>query len=96
MASGCQPGQHLVGHDQPSWARIIHQLGAVPAPVPFPTLTAEGLADYSAEALASAAQDLRDEGYQVITEKIDVSGTSSAGEAMRDDLRIGSGQAGHR
>ncbi len=30
--------------DQPSWARVVHGLGAGPAPIPFPALTAEGLA----------------------------------------------------
>ena len=30
--------------DQPSWARVVHQLGAGPAPIPFPSLTAERLA----------------------------------------------------
>lgn len=30
--------------DQPSWARTVHQLGAGPAPIPFPELTAERLA----------------------------------------------------
>jgi sterol 3beta-glucosyltransferase len=30
--------------DQPSWARVVHQLGAGPAPIPFPALTAERLA----------------------------------------------------
>jgi sterol 3beta-glucosyltransferase len=30
--------------DQPSWARAVHQLGAGPAPIPFPALTAERLA----------------------------------------------------
>jgi NAD(P)-dependent dehydrogenase (short-subunit alcohol dehydrogenase family) len=35
------------------------------------------LADYSAEALASAAQDLQGEGHEVITHKVDVSDTAS-------------------
>jgi sterol 3beta-glucosyltransferase len=30
--------------DQPSWARTIHHLGAGPAPIPFPALTAQRLA----------------------------------------------------
>jgi sterol 3beta-glucosyltransferase len=30
--------------DQPSWARAVHELGAGPAPIPFPALTAERLA----------------------------------------------------
>jgi NADP-dependent 3-hydroxy acid dehydrogenase YdfG len=41
------------------------------------------LADYSAEALASAAQDLRDEGHQVITREVDVSGTASVAALTR-------------
>jgi hypothetical protein len=35
------------------------------------------LADYSAGALAAAAQDLRGEGYEVITHEVDVSNTAS-------------------
>ena len=30
--------------DQPSWARVVHELGAGPAPIPFPALTADRLA----------------------------------------------------
>jgi len=39
--------------DQPSWARIVHALGAGPAPIPFGSLTAQRLADAISEATCS-------------------------------------------
>ncbi len=39
--------------DQPSWARIVHSLGAGPAPIPFHALTAERLAGAITEAVSS-------------------------------------------
>jgi hypothetical protein len=39
-----QPENHEQAADQPGWARVVHELGAGPAPVPFPALTAERLA----------------------------------------------------
>jgi NAD(P)-dependent dehydrogenase (short-subunit alcohol dehydrogenase family) len=47
------------------------------------------LADYSAKALDSAAQDLRDEGHQVITEEVDVSDTASVAALARAAADIG-------
>lgn len=41
--------------DQPSWARVVHALGAGPAPVPFPALTAQRLADTISEAVSDEA-----------------------------------------
>jgi sterol 3beta-glucosyltransferase len=41
--------------DQPSWARRVHALGAGPAPIPFPALTAERLAAAIREAVTSPA-----------------------------------------
>ncbi len=38
-----------------SWARVVHALGAGPAPVPFPTLTAARLAAAIDEAVTSPA-----------------------------------------
>jgi sterol 3beta-glucosyltransferase len=39
--------------DQPSWARVVQALGAGPAPVPFPALTAQRLADQISEAVSN-------------------------------------------
>lgn len=45
--------------DQPSWARLVSALGAGPAPLPFPTLTAERLAEAIREAVTNAAMRQR-------------------------------------
>jgi UDP:flavonoid glycosyltransferase YjiC (YdhE family) len=39
--------------DQPSWARVVHGLGAGPRPVPFPELTVDRLAAAIKEAVTS-------------------------------------------
>jgi hypothetical protein len=41
--------------DQPSWARVVHALGAGPAPVPFRTLTAHRLAAAISQAVNDQA-----------------------------------------
>lgn len=41
--------------DQPSWARVVHALGAAPAPIPFQALTAQRLADAISEAVSNEA-----------------------------------------
>jgi sterol 3beta-glucosyltransferase len=45
--------------DQPSWAGLVSALGAGPAPLPFPTLTAERLAEAIREAVTNAAMRQR-------------------------------------
>ena len=47
------------------------------------------LADYSAEALASAAHDLRDEGHRVTTQEVDVSDAASVAALARAAADIG-------
>jgi NAD(P)-dependent dehydrogenase (short-subunit alcohol dehydrogenase family) len=47
------------------------------------------LADYSVQVLASAAQDLRDEGHQVITQEVNVSDTASVAALARAAADVG-------
>jgi NAD(P)-dependent dehydrogenase (short-subunit alcohol dehydrogenase family) len=47
------------------------------------------LADYNADALASAAQGLRDEGHRVITQEVDVSDTASVAALARVAAEVG-------
>jgi UDP:flavonoid glycosyltransferase YjiC (YdhE family) len=39
--------------DQPSWGRVVHQLGAGPPPIPFADLTAPRLADALRQAVTT-------------------------------------------
>lgn len=59
-----------VAADQPSWARLVHALGVGPAPLPFPTLTAERLAAAIREAVANPVMRQRaaDLGRQIQAE----------------------------
>jgi len=75
--------------------RISRDLGRRPGPPRRPAGDGRGrtrrlgsgstlvLADYSAEALAAATQDLRHEGYRVITQQVDVSDTASVAALAR-------------
>ncbi|MCW2881410.1 MAG: Short-chain type dehydrogenase/reductase [Sphaerisporangium sp.] len=47
------------------------------------------LADYSTEVLALAARDLRDEGHQVVTQKVDISDTASVVALARAAADVG-------
>lgn len=51
LRAGVPPVITPLAADQPSWARVVHNAGAAPAPVPFGSLTAERLAAAIRQAL---------------------------------------------